>query len=68
VFDRMNSAGKRITRAQVFHALFANEAEPGSPAAVVAGLKRFAFGALDENRIVQSLLAGAGRRCAARLP
>jgi Protein of unknown function DUF262 len=60
VFDRVNSAGRPITRAQVFHALFASEAEPGSPAAVVAGLKRFAFGALDENRIVQSLLAIRG--------
>lgn len=60
VFDRVNSSGKPITRAQVFHALFAGETEPGSPASVVEELKRLNFGALDENRIVQSLLAIRG--------
>ncbi|MGH3906413.1 MAG: DUF262 domain-containing protein [Pseudonocardiaceae bacterium] len=60
VFDRVNSSGKPITRAQVFHALFAGEAEPGSPATVVEELRRLNFGALDENRIVQSLLAIRG--------
>ena len=60
VFDRVNSAGKPITRAQVFHALFANEAEPGSPATVVQELKRTGFGEIPENRVVQSLLAMRG--------
>jgi hypothetical protein len=60
VFDRVNSAGKPITRAQVFHALFASDTIPGSPAVVVEELSRLGFGSLDENRVVQSLLALRG--------
>lgn len=60
VFDRVNSAGKPITRAQVFHALFASDTVPGSPAVVVKELSRLGFGSLDENRVVQSLLALRG--------
>jgi Protein of unknown function DUF262 len=60
VFDRVNSAGKPITRAQVFQALFASDTEPGSPAVVVKELNRLGFGTLEENRIVQSLLALRG--------
>ncbi|HZN18196.1 MAG TPA: DUF262 domain-containing protein [Micromonosporaceae bacterium] len=60
VFDRVNSAGRPIRRAQVFHALFASDAEPGSPSAVVEELRHLGFGRLDENRIVQSLLAIRG--------
>lgn len=60
VFDRVNSAGKPITRAQVFHALFANESQPGSPATVVQELQRTGFGEIPESRVVQSLLAMRG--------
>lgn len=60
VFDRVNSAGKPITRAQVFHALFASETEAGSPSMVVEGLRRHAFGQIDEGRVVQTLLAIRG--------
>lgn len=60
VFDRVNSAGRPIRRAQVFHALFASEAEPGSPSSVVEELRGQGFGRLDENRVVQSLLAIRG--------
>jgi hypothetical protein len=60
VFDRINSAGKPIRRAQIFHALFARDTEPGSPAAVVAELARLGWGYLDESRVVQSLLAIRG--------
>jgi len=60
VFDRVNSAGKPISRAQVFHALFASETEPGSPAAVIKQLSTLGFGNLDENRVVQTLLAIRG--------
>lgn len=60
VFDRVNSAGKPISRAQVFHALFATEGEPGSPASVVAALRTKGFGTIDESRIVQSVLAIRG--------
>ena len=60
VFDRVNSAGKPITRAQVFQALFASDTQPGSPAVVVEELTRLGFGTLEENRVVQSLLAIRG--------
>jgi Protein of unknown function DUF262 len=60
VFDRINSAGKPIRRAQVFHALFASDTEPGSPATVVVELARLGWGKLDESRVVQSLLAIRG--------
>lgn len=60
VFDRVNSAGKPISRAQVFHALFAGGEEPGSPASVVAAIEKLGFGTLDEGRVVQSLLALRG--------
>lgn len=60
VFDRVNSAGRPIRRAQVFHALFASDSEPGSPSSVVEELRRQGFGRLDENRVVQSLLAIRG--------
>lgn len=60
VFDRVNSAGKPISRAQVFHALFASEENPGSPASVVAALRSTGFGSVPENRVVQSLLGIRG--------
>ncbi|MFC4051189.1 DUF262 domain-containing protein [Actinomadura syzygii] len=60
VFDRVNSAGKPISRAQVFHALFGGEADLASPAAVVSALEDLNFGTLEENRIVQSVLALRG--------
>ncbi|HEX6074776.1 MAG TPA: DUF262 domain-containing protein [Micromonosporaceae bacterium] len=60
VFDRVNSAGKPISRAQVFHALFASEENPGSPASVVAALRTTGFGSIPENRVVQSLLGIRG--------
>jgi hypothetical protein len=60
VFDRVNSAGKPITRAQVFQALFASDTSPGSPTVVVKELSRLGFGTLEENRVVQSLLAMRG--------
>lgn len=60
VFDRANSAGKPITRAEVFHALFANDEVPGSPRSVLRGLRPLGFGDLGESRIVQSVLAVRG--------
>lgn len=60
VFDRVNSAGKPISRAQVFHALFAGDDEPASPTSVVDNLSKSGFGRLDEGRVVQSLLALRG--------
>jgi hypothetical protein len=60
VFDRVNSAGKPISRAQVFHALFGGEEDLASPTSVVSELRDLNFGALEENRIVQSVLALRG--------
>jgi hypothetical protein len=60
VFDRVNSAGKRISRAQIFHALFAGDTEPGSARSVAASLRHVGFGEPKENRVVQSLLAIRG--------
>jgi hypothetical protein len=60
LFDRVNSAGKPMSRAEVFHALFAGDTEPGSAADVVDELKRLRFGTLDQDRVVQSLLAARG--------
>lgn len=60
IFDRVNSAGKPIRRAEVFHALFARDEVPGSPRSVREELRRSGFGLLDENLIVQSLLAIRG--------
>jgi len=60
IFDRVNSAGKPIRRAQVFHALYARDGVPGSPGSVRDELRHTGFGSLDENRIVQSLLAIRG--------
>lgn len=60
VFDRVNSAGKPITRAQVFHALFGGSSRAASATAVVESLRHEGFGELDEQRVVQSLLAIRG--------
>lgn len=60
VFDRVNSAGKPMTRAQVFHALFAHDSQPGSPATVAESLSGLKFGSIPENRVVQSILAVRG--------
>jgi hypothetical protein len=60
VFDRVNSAGRPMSRAQVFHALFAQDSDSGSPEVVAESLTDLGFGRIDENRIVQSLLAIRG--------
>lgn len=60
VFDRVNSAGARISRAQIFHALWGGTADTASAAAVVESLDHEGFGRVDENRVVQSLLALRG--------
>jgi hypothetical protein len=60
IFDRVNSAGKPIGRTEVFHALFASDTDPGSPSNVTESLRRLAFGEVDANRVVQSLIALRG--------
>ncbi|MGH9227964.1 MAG: DUF262 domain-containing protein [Acidimicrobiales bacterium] len=60
IFDRVNSAGQPISRAQIFHALWGGTAQTASAAAVVESLNHERFGQLDEQRVVQSLLALRG--------
>lgn len=60
VFDRVNSAGKPISRAQVFHALFGGDSAAASTQSVIAALERERFGTLGDQRVVQTLLALRG--------
>jgi hypothetical protein len=60
VFDRVNSAGHPITRAQVFHALFGGDTQAATTEAVITALRREKFGDFDAQRVVQSLLAIRG--------
>lgn len=60
VFYRVNSAGRPISRADVFHALFGDGEHPGNPTSVVRALRSLRFGNIGENRVVQSLLAVRG--------
>ena len=60
VFDRVNSAGKPISRAQVFHALFGGDSAAASTQSVIAALEREHFGTLGDQRVVQTLLAIRG--------
>lgn len=60
VFDRVNSAGRPITRSQIFHALFAGSGQGASPRAVVDSIASLGFGQIDENRVLQTLLGIRG--------
>lgn len=60
IFDRVNSAGKPISRAQVFHALFGGVSDVASTSAIQESLEREGFGEIDDQRVVQSLLAIRG--------
>lgn len=60
VFDRVNSAGRPITRSQIFHALFAGSGQGASPRAVVDSIAAMGFGQVDENRVLQTLLGIRG--------
>lgn len=60
VFDRVNSSGRPIKRAEVFHALFSVDAAPGSPSTVAESLERLGWGEIPGERVLQSLLAVRG--------
>lgn len=60
VFDRINSSGRPIKRAEVFHALFSIDAEPGSTGSVAESLGRLGWGEIPGERVLQSLLAVRG--------
>lgn len=60
VFDRVNSSGKPMARAQVFHAILADGTELASSAMVAARLRPLQFGDIPESRISESLRAIRG--------
>jgi hypothetical protein len=64
IFDRMNNYGKRLTRAEVFSALHAGESTQGPPhtlSDIVDQIDaRCAFGGLDEDTVLQAVLARRG--------
>ena len=58
VFDRINNSGKRLRRAEVFHALFSHSETNGdSVKAISDRLLNLNFGIIDDNTILHSILA-----------
>jgi len=65
IFDRMNSSGKRLRRAEIFSALFAAEEQDADTALTVSAVgDRIAgdttFGRIDDDTILQVILARRG--------
>ncbi len=60
IFGRVNSAGKPMSRAEVFRVSFAGRPEPSSPASVAKELAARGFGTIPERYVRQSLLAIRG--------
>lgn len=63
IFDRMNNAGKRLTRGEVFGALHRSADDPaaGSPRSVADQIEaRTGFGALAEGVVMKMVLARRG--------
>lgn len=64
IFDRMNSYGKRLSRAEIFSGLFAEDeavTDPLTFGRIAAELDaEFGFGTLDEDTIMRSVLARRG--------
>lgn len=62
IFGRLNSAGKPLTRAEVFDALHGtrNEGQPSDLRALSEKLRELGFGTLDEKLLLKSVLAVRG--------
>lgn len=62
IFDRMNNAGRPLSRAEVFNALHASgdAHEPSSLKQLVERVRRAPFGALTDDRVLQTVLALRG--------
>lgn len=65
IFDRMNSSGKRLRRAEIFAALFAADEKEADTALTVSAIgDRIAgdttFGKIDDNTVLQVVLARRG--------
>jgi hypothetical protein len=65
IFDRMNNYGKRLTRAEIFSALFAGEESARDAAPTLDRIAQnvgddLGFGLIDNNTILQAVLASRG--------
>lgn len=63
IFDRINSTGKTLTRAEVFDALHGSKGPefPGSLEDIAEDLTQLGFGRLEEKLILRALLALRGK-------
>jgi len=63
IFDRINSTGKTLTRAEVFDALHGSKGagSPGSLEEIAEDLSQLGFGSLEEKLILRALLALRGK-------
>ena len=67
IFDRTNTFGKRMTRAEVFHALHTSTNEQTSDLRALADeVNALGFGEFDDNTLLFCVLSYARRRCLAR--
>ena len=65
IFDRMNNYGKRLTRAEIFSALFSKEEGAEDDAATLDRIAQnindeLGFGLIDNDTILQAVLARRG--------
>jgi Protein of unknown function DUF262 len=65
IFDRMNSYGKRLSKAEVFSALFAGPEQGAGSRLTITGVSaeiaaRTGFGRLDEDTVLAAILARRG--------
>lgn len=64
IYDRMNSSGKRLSRAEVFRGLFARRESdsPGTDLAVISQdiKERLQWGTIDQDTVLQAFLARRG--------
>ncbi len=65
IFDRMNNSGKRLSRAEVFSALNAGTEAEAEHRLTIQGIgddihARFAFGRIDDDTVLQCILARRG--------
>ncbi|QRN97301.1 DUF262 domain-containing protein [Archangium violaceum] len=62
IFGRLNSAGKPLTRAEVFNALHGtrNEEQPSDLQALSENLRELGFGTIEEEWLLKSVLAVRG--------
>lgn len=58
IFDRTNNAGKKLKRAEVFHALFGDGGDQGlTIEAIAEELEATSFGRIDDDTVLHAILA-----------